>query len=130
MPNVEKVAPIIEVELGGKTRRLVCDLWALAMMENASGESAMHGKFFTALSMNKLITTVWGCLLEDEDVAKETEKKGIVGGRKLVAKWIDLKEFDTLTEACRKAFESVAATSSDEDASEGNEPKEVQSGIG
>lgn len=132
MPNVEKVTPSVEIEIGGKIRRLVCDMWALAMMENASGESAMYGELFKDMSMNKLITIVWACLLEDPEVSEETQKKGIPGGRKMVAKWMDMSRFEELFSACKRAVEiaSASASGDDDEDSEGNAPAAQPNGIG
>ncbi len=132
MPNAEKVAPdpaSVQIEIGGKVRRLVCDMWALAMMETASGESAMYGRFFTDMTMNKLVTVVWACLLEDPEVAALTEKQGVQAGRKLVAKWVDFSRFDELFNACKQAFEAVAVKSSGQ--AEGNaQAAQRQNGTG
>lgn len=132
MPNAEKVAPDpkeISIEIGGKNRRLVCDMWALAMMETASGESAMYGRFFQEMTMNKLVTVVWACLLEDPEVAAATEKQGVQAGRKLVAKWVDFSRFDELFDACKRAFESVAVKTSGQD--EGNaQAAQTENGTG
>lgn len=127
MSNVEKIAPTVHYDIGGKTRRLYYDMWAVAMMENASGQSVMFGKFFTEMSMNKLITLVWGALLEDPEVSEMTEKKGIEAGRKLVAKWVDIGKFDELLEACKKALEAVMPDKNKNESDEGSEGNESSS---
>lgn len=130
MPNAEKVTTDVTVDIGGKDRRLVLDMWALAQMEVASGENAMYGQYFKEMDMNKLITLLWAALLEDPEVEEATKKGGIEGGRKLVAKWIDFRRFDELFAACLKAFEAVAATAKDTEQVEGNAPAAKRSGTG
>ncbi len=108
MPNVEKAAPKVELELGGKTRRLVCDMWSLAEIERVTGESALDGSMFKKVDLNKLITMTWACLLdEDPDIT-----------RREVAKWVDFQSFDKILEKVTLAFNQVAPDTSEEDKAE------------
>lgn len=107
--KVDKIIQGTAIEIGGKIRYLLADMWALATIENEAKENLINGQYFQDVTLNKLITLVWGFLQEDEEVSLETRKRGSSQGRKLVASWINFGDFEFIFSKVMEEFNRVSA---------------------
>ena len=107
--KVDKIIQGTPIEIGGKIRYLLADMWALATIENEAKENLINGQYFQDVTLNKLITLVWGFLQEDEEVSLETKRRGSSQGRKLVASWINFGDFEFIFSKVMEEFNRVSA---------------------
>ena len=73
--NVDKVDPSVEIELGGKTYKLVFDFEAFIRIEAKTGKNMLSGEMFQNINATNLVTLLWAALrpldaLSLQDVAR------------------------------------------------------------
>lgn len=97
MAGVEKVSPGVDLDIGGKTRKLVFTMRAFMLLEKATGKNALNGEIFGDPSCTDLVTLTWAALQHDP------EKPSI----DTVADWLEFSDFPKLSAAIQKAFEQA-----------------------
>lgn len=103
MNNIEKVSPGVEIQLGGKTRKLIFNMWAFYLLEKATGKNALAGEVFMNPTATDLLTLVWAALQHEEKVTIEE-----VGGM------FSLQDIPEISRAIQKAFAQASPPSEDE----------------
>lgn len=91
--SLEKVLPEIEIELGGKTRKLTFGFLALCLLEDKTGKNALNGEAFGNISANTVGTLIWAGLQEQEEIPFKD-----------VLKMMKLQDLQKYSEAIQKAF--------------------------
>lgn len=119
MTTVDKVAPEVEIELGGKKRKLIFDFWSFCLLEKATGRNSLSGEMFTKPSATEIVTLVWAALQSTEKLSIEE-----------VGKMLSFKNMPMVTEAIQKAFDmsSIPVEALKKSQPEGVESSEAQSG--
>jgi hypothetical protein len=94
---IDKINPIVPIELGGKTRHLKFDFNAMVAYEEATGKNFLEMSKITVSAKN-LRAWLYACLVQEDRSLTIDE----VGG------WIDLENMagiaDKLTEALQAAM--------------------------
>lgn len=128
--NVDKALPSgTLIVLGGKPRELKCTNWALALVEETTGESLLSGKFFANFSMNKVLTMAWAFLQHDTEVNAVTMNNGSRAAKKMIADWLPMENFVELNDAVMNEFTRAAQKATPEKEPVATEPA-LQSGTG
>lgn len=97
MTNIDKAAPGVEIEIGGKKRKLVFDMWAFYLLEKETGKNAISGEIFTKPSATDIIVLIWAALQHEEKISLEA-----------VGRMMSLTNLPVVTAAIQKAFDQVA----------------------
>lgn len=99
MTNLKKASPGVEIEIGGKVRKLIFNMRAFMLLEKATGKNALNGEIFGSPSVTDLITLTWAALQHgEEDLRPSIED---------VADWITFEDFAKLTEGIKEAFDEA-----------------------
>lgn len=98
MSNIDKVGQGVEIELGGKIRHLVFDMWAFYLLERETGKNALNGELFTQPSATELVTLVWAAVQGSEKLSMEQ-----------VGRMMPFSKLPDITKAIQIAFSHAAA---------------------
>lgn len=86
--------PVVEIELGGKTRKLRLDFNALALIEERTGKTISDMGDWKSLSAKHMRSMIWAALVhEDESI---TEKQ--------VGSWLSLQTFPAVIQKFSEAM--------------------------
>jgi len=93
-----KVKPEIEIELGGKKRKLVFDFNALCKLEEMTGKNALDGETWQQPRASDIRILLWAALLRNEPELT-LEDTGAM---------LTISSLSQVTESLRQAFESAS----------------------
>lgn len=97
MSNAKAVSPDIEIELGGKTRKLVFDMWAFCLVEETTGKNALNGEIFENPGAKDVVTLLWaGLQKHHRDLERQT-----------VAHMLDLNNLADVINSLGEAFKNA-----------------------
>ncbi len=97
----KKADPTVEIELGGKKRKLVFDLNAFSLLEEATGKNMLAGELFVKPSLTDIVKFIWAGLQHHEE--------GIT--RKEIGKMAGVEDIPRFMEAIQAAFGNAAVPS-------------------
>jgi hypothetical protein len=127
----DKLNPAVEVELGGKKRKLVLNHLALFSIEETEGvtfiSEAMAEIGLKKLGLRNLIVLLWGCLLTEIKEFDVREQDSLRMVRREVASWIlDYKVREEVTIALLKAITNSTLIPEKGEEESGDNSKKVE----
>ena len=113
MSNLDKAKPAVAIELGGRVRRVVFDLWAISIIEEERGEKFLLE--LKNLTIPKLLFLLWAGLVSDSPELDGATSEDRRIAQKKVVDWVNASglQIKQISKVVLEAFKNSSPLSSE-----------------
>jgi hypothetical protein len=113
MSNLDKAKPAVAIELGGRVRRVVFDLWAISIIEEERGEKFLLE--LKNLTIPKLLFLLWASLVSDSPELDGATSEDRRIAQKKVVDWVNASglQIKQISKVVLEAFKNSSPLSSE-----------------
>lgn len=113
MSNLDKAKPAVAIELGGRVRRVVFDLWAISIIEEERGEKFLLE--LKNLTIPKLLFLLWAGLVSDSPELDGVTSEERRAAQKKVVEWVNASglKMEQVSKVVLEAFKNSSPLSSE-----------------